>query len=67
MSEVPGRVAAMSGNACTHCGPQRPMTAHAIQVARRIARIAPSRGSHRKPLSRRRFSIQAPQYDIVLL
>lgn len=43
------------------------MKAHATQVARRVARIATSRGAHRKSLSRQQFSMQALQYDIVLM
>jgi len=43
------------------------MKAHAIQVARRVARIDTYRGCSRKLLSRQRFSRQPTQYDIVLM
>lgn len=41
--------------------------AHAVQVARRVARSDTSRGRERKSLSRRRFPQRPPQYDIVLM
>jgi hypothetical protein len=43
------------------------MKAHAIQVARRVARNATRRKRERKPLSCLRFSPRPPRYDIVLL
>lgn len=50
-----------------HSGPHEPMKAHAIQVARRVARNATCPIRERKPLSYPRFSPRPPQYDIVLM
>ena len=50
-----------------HDVPRRLGKAHAVQVARRVARTDASRGRDRKPLSRQRFPNPPPQYDIVLL
>jgi hypothetical protein len=53
---------------CTfHDDPPRRLKAHAIQVARRVARNASRRERERKPLSCQRFSPRPPQYDIVLM
>ena len=43
------------------------MRAHAIQVARRVARIDTYRDRSRKLLSCQRFSVLPVQYDIVLM
>jgi hypothetical protein len=43
------------------------MKAHAIQVARRVARNATRRKRERKLLSCLRFSLRPVQYDIVLM
>jgi hypothetical protein len=50
-----------------HADPRGLAKAHAVQVARRVARSDTSRGRERKSLSLQRFPNPPPQYDIVLL
>jgi hypothetical protein len=47
--------------------PLRPVESLAIQAARRAAPAAAGEVLDRKPLSCRRFPIEPPQYDIVLM
>jgi hypothetical protein len=50
-----------------HGSPSGRFRAHAIQVARRVARNVTRRRRERKPLSCLRFSPRSLQYDIALM
>ncbi len=50
-----------------HADPRGLAKAHAVQVARRVARSGTRPGCERKSLSHQRFPNPPPQYDIVLL